>query len=225
VWLKRNHIGVFVCTLTVLFMSPVSGNAKGLSTFRVERLDALTRKAMTGVVWDPGCPVSLDDLRSVVVPFVDFSGATQEGRLVVHRDAANAVGDVFSGLFVARFPIAKIEPIEAYGGDDDLSTLDNNTSAFNCRRAVGATGTNTKRWSQHAYGRAVDVNPLQNPYVRANGTVLDPNAERFLDRKLTEPGMAVRGGTLVSLFATHGWKWGGNWRASKDYQHFSVTGK
>ena len=191
----------------------------------VERLDDADRKAMIGVTWEPGCPVGLDDLRRVIVPFVDFDGSEQTGAIVVHRDVANAIGTVFTTLHAARFPVASIEPIEAFDGDDDRSTTANNTSAFNCRPSFGADGKPTKRWSQHSYGRAVDVNPVQNPYVLADGTVLDPNAKKYVDRTIGEPGMAVRGGVLVKAFAAVGWKWGGNWRSTKDYQHFSVTGR
>lgn len=180
---------------------------------------------MVGVTWNEGCPVPLRDLRRVTVPFVDFSGTNRRGAIVVHRDVAAAVGRVFLALFSSRFPIASIEPIEAFGGDDDRSTMANNTSAFNCRPSFSADGTPTKRWSQHAYGRAVDVNPVQNPYVLADGSVLDAAARPYVDRRIGEPGMVVAGGAVVKTFAAEGWKWGGNWRTTKDYQHFSVNGR
>lgn len=193
--------------------------------YSVERLDDVIRATMAGVTWQPRCPVALGDLRRVIVPYMDFDGAEQTGAIVVHQDVADAVGRVFVKLHTARFPIAKIIPIEAFGGDDDRSTLANNTSAFNCRPSFGADGFPTKRWSQHAYGRAVDVNPVQNPYVLANGTVVDPLAKPFVDRTIGAPGMATGGGVLVRAFAAGGWKWGGNWRSTKDYQHFSVSGR
>ena len=203
--------------------SSASAGSSGRSV--IERLDPAARQAMVGVTWTEGCPVALRDLRRVIVPFVDFSGATRRGAIVVHRDVAAAIGRVFVALFSARFPIASIEPIEAFGGDDDRSTMANNTSAFNCRPSFGADGAPTKRWSQHAYGRAVDVNPVQNPYVLADGSVLDPAARPYVDRRLGEPGMVVAGGAVVKAFAAEGWKWGGNWRTTKDYQHFSVNGR
>jgi hypothetical protein len=95
-----------------------------------------------------------------------------------------------------------------------------NTSAFNCRHAV-ATGP--RRWSSHAYGAAIDVNPLENPYVRA-GKVLPPRGRAYVDRTLTEPGMIHPGDEVVRAFRTIGWKWGGSWSSLKDYQHFSATG-
>ena len=203
--------------------SSASADSSGRSV--IERLDPAARQDMVGVTWTEGCPVALRDLRRVIVPFLDFSGATRRGAIVVHRDVAADVGRVFVALFSARFPIASIEPIEAFGGDDDRSTMANNTSAFNCRPSFGADGAPTKRWSQHAYGRAVDVNPVQNPYVLADGSVLDPAARPYVDRRLGEPGMVVAGGAVVKAFAAKGWKWGGNWRTTKDYQHFSVNGR
>ncbi len=201
----------------------VSAASSGKSV--IERLDQAAQNAMVGVSWSEGCPVALRDLRRVTVAFVDFSGASRTGVIVVHRDVSAAVVRVFAALYVARFPLTSVEPIEAFGGDDDRSTVANNTSAFNCRPSFGANGAPTKRWSQHAYGRAVDVNPVQNPYVLADGSVLDPAARRYVDRRLGEPGMVVAGGAVVKAFAAEGWKWGGNWRSTKDYQHFSVTGR
>ncbi len=191
----------------------------------IERLDLAVQRSMVGVTWTEGCPVPLGDLRRVTVPFIDFSGASRTGSLVVHRDVAAQVGRVFLTLYSSEFPIASIEPIEAFGGDDDRSTMANNTSAFNCRPSFGPDGAPTKRWSQHAYGRAIDVNPVQNPYVLADGAVLDPAARPYVKRRLGEPGMIVAGGAVVKAFAAQGWKWGGNWRTTKDYQHFSVNGR
>ena len=186
-------------------------------------LDPATRAAMTGVTWHRGCPVRLTDLRDLTLSYWGFDGATHDGRLVVHRDATVALVRVFGALFAAKFPIEQMVPIEAYGGDDDASTRANNTSAFNCRTAFGATSG----FSQHAYGRAVDVNPVQNPYVRTNGTTLDPFAQRFADRSAVvgEPGVVSGQGVAVRAFAAQGWGWGGRFIAGKDYQHFSSNGR
>src|SRR5262249_47471411 len=102
----------------------------------------------------------------------------------------------------------------------DASMAADNTSAFNCRFAV-ATGP--KHWSAHAYGEAIDVNTIENPY-REGGSVLPPAGRRYLDRSDVRPGMAVPGGVLVQAFASVGWLWGGRWTGSPDYQHFSSTG-
>ena len=186
-------------------------------------LDAPTRAAMTGVTWHVGCPVPLGDLRALTLSYWGFDGLAHVGHLVVHRDAVVSITRVFATLFAARFPIDKTVPIEAYGGDDDASTKDNNTSTFNCRPAFGAT----TGFSQHALGRAVDINPVQNPYVRSDGTTLDPYAQRFADRSLVanEPGVITISGTVVRAFAAQHWGWGGRFRSVKDYQHFSSNGR
>ena len=127
-----------------------------------------------------------------------------------------------AGLPPARalLAIRRMRPVDAYGGSDERSLAADNTAAFNCRFAV-APGP--KRWSVHAYGLAVDVNPVENPYLVAGRA--HPRAGRaYLDRSRFRPGMAVRGGLLVDAFASVGWLWGGRWAGSPDYQHFSATG-
>ena len=127
---------------------------------------------------------------------------------------------VFRTLYSARFPIRRVEPVDAFKGSDDKSMAADNTSAFNCRYAF-APGP--KRWSVHAYGEAIDVNTVENPYIE--GGVVHPSAgRRFLDRANVRRGMAVPNGILVRTFLSVGWKWGGRWTSSPDYQHFSATG-
>ena len=186
-------------------------------------LDPATRAAMTGVTWHRGCPVRLTDLRDLTLSYWGFDGATHDGHLVVHRDATVALARVFAALFAAKFPIEQMVPIEAYGGDDDASTKANNTSAFNCRPPFGAT----RGFSQHASGRALDINPVQNPYVRADRSTLDSFAQRFADRIAVagEPGVVNDRGVVVRAFAAQGWGWGGRFTTVKDYQHFSSNGR
>src|SRR5262249_4604132 len=117
-------------------------------------------------------------------------------------------------------PIRGMRTIDHYGGSDRRSMAADNTSAFNCRYA---SAPGPKRWSAHAYGQAIDVNTVENPYVQ--GSYVQPAAGRaFLDRSRSRPGMAVAGGLLVRAFASVGWPWGGRWTADPDYQHFSATG-
>lgn len=169
--------------------------------------------------WRRGCPVGPADLRRLRLAYWDFEGAARTGVLVVHRDAAADLTRVFRRLFAERFPIRRLEPVDAYGGSDDRSMAADNTSAFNCRRAV-ANGP--PAWSQHAYGRAIDVNPVENPYL-FDGRVLPPAGGRYRDRDDVRPGMAVPRGVLVEAFAAVGWRWNGR-GANPDYQHFSATG-
>jgi D-alanyl-D-alanine carboxypeptidase len=168
-----------------------------------------------------GCPVPPPQLRRVRVGFWGFDGRPRVGSLVVHRRVAADTVAVFRRLYAARFPIRRMVPVSAYRGDDDASMAADNTSAFNCRAAVGSP---TGSWSMHAYGLAIDVNPVENPYL-LGGQPRPPAGRRYLDRSRRRPGMAVAGGVLVRAFESRGWKWGGRWRGSPDYQHFSTTGR
>jgi D-alanyl-D-alanine carboxypeptidase len=187
----------------------------------IEPLDEPTRAAMVGVVWRKGCPVGLEDLRRITFRHWSFDGVTATGQVVVNVEVAVGIEGVLKDLFDAKFPIASAKPIEAFGGDDDRSTTANNTSAFNCRAVTGGKG-----FSEHAWGRAIDINPMQNPYVRSNGTVLDPKAKPYLKRSaLSEStGAITANGAVVKAFKRIGWTWGGNFNRVKDYQHFSATG-
>jgi hypothetical protein len=176
--------------------------------------------AQLGASWRPGCPVGPEQLRVVRVSFVGFDGRAHTGVLVVNRSVTNDVQVAFRRLYAARFPIRRMEPVSAFGGSDDRSMAADNTSAFNCRYAV-APGP--KRWSVHAYGEAIDVNTVENPYLEG-GRVLPPAGRAFTDRGRIRRGMAVAGGSLVRAFASVGWLWGGRWTASPDWQHFSKTG-
>ena len=149
-----------------------------------------------------GCPVGPPQLRTVEVSYWDFAGKPKLGRIVVARRVADDVVAVFRQLWAKRFPIRRLQPISVYGGDDDASMAADNTSGFNCRFVAGTT-----HWSMHAYGEAIDVNTVENPYVRGS-TVKPPAGRAFLDRSRYRKGMAVRDGVLVRAFASVGWKWG-----------------
>jgi hypothetical protein len=171
--------------------------------------------------WHRGCPVSPAQLRRVRLRYVGFDGRSHLGALDVNERVARDVVEVFGTLYRARFPIRRMQPIDRYGGSDDRSATADNTSAFNCRKAV-APGTPT--WSMHAYGLAVDVNDVENPYLEG-GRVIPRAGARFRDRSRVRPGMAVGQGVLVRAFDRAGWGWGGRWTGSPDYQHFSTNGR
>jgi D-alanyl-D-alanine carboxypeptidase len=185
----------------------------------ISRIDADTRERMTGVSWRPGCPVGLGELRLLQVDHWGFDRRAHRGRLVVHRSQARAMLRVMRRLHRLRFPIRRMRLVDAYGADDRRSMAADNTSAFNCRFVAGAT-----RWSEHAYGRAIDVNPIENPYVTSSGYVSPPAGAPFARRRRHAQGMVHRGGPVVAAFAAIGWEWGGNWPWPRDYQHFSATG-
>jgi hypothetical protein len=187
---------------------------------RVQPIPPAIRRQMTGVSWHPGCPVGLPELRLLTLTYRGFDGRDHTGRLVANGDAAPALVSVFRRLYGARFPIRRMELVDRYGGDDFRSIEADNTSAFNCRAATGSS-----RWSEHAYGRAIDVNPIENPYV-SGGTTSHPASRPFLDRGKHRPAMAFEGGVLVDAFRAAGWGWGGTWAGgTKDYQHFSASGR
>ena len=203
-----------------LTVAVASAGATAAPAFRggISPLPAAVKARMTPSVWRPGCPVPLNRLRRVVVTHRDFRGRVRRGIVVVNVDVAPRVLTAFRSLYEAGVPIRRMRPIEAYGGDDFRSIEADNTSGFNCRAATGSS-----RWSQHAYGRAVDVNPIENPYV-SGGTTSHRASVPYLDRSRARPGMAVEGGPLVAAFDAVGFQWGGRWSGIKDHQHFSVGG-
>ena len=197
-------------------------SAASTARFRgsISPLSPALAQRMTGVSWRPGCPVPLRDLRTVEATHRGFDGRDRTGVLIVHRDVAVRVLDVMRRLHADGFPIRRMRPVDAYGGSDFRSIEADNTSAFNCRFVDG-----TRRWSEHAYGRAIDVNPIENPYVTSAGTTSHPASRPYLRRSPPRPGMAVEGGALVRAFDRAGWGWGGRWSGARDYQHFSARGR
>lgn len=174
--------------------------------------------AELGDTWRPGCPVAPDDLRRVELNYLGIDGQTHRGALVVHRDQVDDVIAIFGDLQRLGYPIAKMQTVDHYpGAEDELSMRDNNTSAFNCRPLPGSTD-----WSLHAYGRAVDVNPLINPYIDNAGDLQPKTAGRYLDRTVADPALLHAGDPAVRAFTDRGWRWGGAWRNPVDYQHFET---
>jgi D-alanyl-D-alanine carboxypeptidase len=186
----------------------------------VSEIDDALRARMV-YSWHAGCPVPLEDLRYLSMTYWGFDGRPHRGEMVVHRDLASGVVRAFHSMFDARFPLERMRLVDDYQGDDERSMEANNTSAFNCRAMTG----NPDVWSEHSYGRAVDVDPVQNPYVTTSGTVLPPQGKPYADRSQDAPGMISAGGPVVEAFAAIGWSWGGDWSGTKDYQHFSSTGR
>lgn len=182
------------------------------------RLTEAQKERMRGSSWRRGCPVPLYRLRMLRLSFWGFDGEVHRGVMVVHEDEARPVISAFRRIYAKRFKIRQMRLIDAFDGSDDRSMAANNTSAFNCRYVKGTT-----RWSEHSYGKAIDINPIQNPYVK--GGVVDPPAgARYVDRSNVRKGMIIRGWAVTDAFDAIGWGWGGRWRHSKDYQHFSRSG-
>jgi D-alanyl-D-alanine carboxypeptidase len=171
--------------------------------------------------WHPGCPVPIADLLVAHVRYWGFDGQVHEGPLVLNEAVADDVVGVFRRLFRAGFPIKHIALARRYRPDADRwhSTRDT-TASFNCRPVTDVPGS----VSQHSYGWAVDINPLQNPYVRGDGSVLRKAAKPYRDRSRRRRGMIHPGDIVVRSFARIGWAWGGDYTSIKDYMHFSLTG-
>ena len=188
-------------------------------TATIESVPSSVQQRMTGSSHDPArCPVELTDLRLLTMRYVGFDGRAHTGQMVVHHRHARGLVGVFRELYEARFPIRRMQLIDAYGGDDNRSMAADNSSAYNCRTVAG-----TSTFSDHAYGAAVDINPVENPYVTANG-VLPAAGRRFVDVDRsrdaeTARGVIVADDVAVRAFARIGWKWGGVWN-EPDYQHF-----
>jgi D-alanyl-D-alanine carboxypeptidase len=170
---------------------------------------------MRETTWRAGCPVPIEDLRQVTVDYWNFDRKPSKGRLIVHQGVAEEIAAIFKDLYRRRFPIERITPVEEYNGNDDASMAANNTSAFNCRDVTGRPGT----YSNHSWGRAIDINPLTNPYVKGD-KVFPPEGRRYLDRNQNLPGLIRGDSFVVQRFLKAGWRWGGNWSDLKDYQHF-----
>jgi hypothetical protein len=172
--------------------------------------------AELGASWRPGCPVAPEQLRRVELDYVGFDGRTHRGALVVHEQLVSDVIGIFGELARQGYPIAKMQSPERYpDAADELSMEDNNTSAFNCRSLPGTTS-----WSLHAYGRAIDLNPLLNPYIDRTGHLEPTTAGAYLNRTRTDPGILHAGDPAVRAFTDRGWIWGGDWHNPIDYQHF-----
>jgi hypothetical protein len=234
---------VVVALLTALALVPSAGTAAGRGGWSVpasigrgpaaagipfeggvSRIGPFLERRLVGRNWHPGCPVAIDDLRHVRVRYRDFKGRVRTGPLIVHETVATGVLGVFRRLYRADFRIHRIKLPPSYRpprpGDYWTSTR-NRTAAFNCRPATGNPGS----LSHHSYGWAIDINPLQNPYVSSTGAVLRRAAKPYVDRSRRAPGMIGPDDVVVRAFARIGWEWGGDWVTLKDYMHFSLTGR
>jgi hypothetical protein len=175
--------------------------------------------------WHRGCPVPRSDLRLLTVPYRGFDRQVHTGQLVVNKSAAHPLKRVFKRLHRIRFPIRHMELSDMYGPPRGRPDDGDVTGSFSCRQAVPSPcngGRGTGSWSNHAYGLAVDVNPVENPYVGC-GQSRDPLAQSYRDRSRHRRGMVGR--RVRRAFAAIGWGWGGAWSGNtKDYMHFSVNG-
>lgn len=188
------------------------------SLFFFQELDQSIINRITGKSYKEDCDVPYSDLRYVKVLHTDFEGQTRIGELIVNKAIAQDVVDIFKELYSISYPIEKIILIDEYDADDNKSMADNNTSAFNFRYVDGTT-----RRSVHSDGLAIDINPLYNPYVRTRNNkqeILPENGVEYADRTKDNIYYIRKDDPCYKAFTSRGFTWGGEWKNSKDYQHF-----
>ncbi len=194
---------------------------------KIDPLPQALRAEMRGTTWKPGCPVPLEDLRVLHFNYWGFDGVVQRGPLVTNADVAEDLLWVFRQLFDARFPIKRVGLSREFVPERFQPTISSKrsvTASFNCRPVITPLGPGDD-FSQHAYGLAIDVNPVQNPFVTADGFVRNTEARPYVDRSKDLTGMIHAGDVVVRSFAAIGWEWGGFWSGGKDYMHFSLLGR
>jgi len=191
----------------------------------VTPLPAPVRSEVAARAWHSGCPVPLSGLRLLTVSYWGFDHHVHRGQLVVNREAAPKLAIVFRKLYALRFPIRHMALAAMYGPRSVQPADGDVTASFSCRQAVPSPctgGTASGHWSNHAYGLALDLNPVENPYVGC-GMTRDKTALSYLDRSRHRAGMVTP--AVIAAFASVGWGWGGSWTGStKDYMHFSYNG-
>lgn len=181
----------------------------------------IKQRMMEGNSYRRGCPVGLDELRYLRIKHKNFTGKEQWGELIVHQEVAEEVVKIFEALYEADYPIYQMRLVSDYKGRDWHSIEADNTSAFNCRKATGS-----RNYSKHAYGKAIDINPIENPYISRSGRISHKASQAYRERVHKEKSAADQAVLLpkdkaVQTFKRYGWKWGGDWSEVKDYQHFS----
>ncbi|WP_053956769.1 M15 family metallopeptidase [Inediibacterium massiliense] len=186
-----------------------------INQFTYEPLPEEIKQKIQGVSWKKNPYISLDDLAYARVCYVGFDNQDHQGELIVHKKVAKEVVEIFEELYKSKFPIEKIKLIDEYGASDELSMADNNTSAFCFREVTG----NNKNLSKHSYGIAIDINPIQNPYIKGK-KVAPLQGKQYMNRLHIQKGMIVKDDICYKAFKNRGWTWGGEWKSLKDYQHF-----
>jgi len=191
----------------IYHISPISQNLK--------------RHMIQNGSYHKGCPVSIDKLRYITLTYKDFYGDIKKGEMIVHKDIASNVVNIFKELYEIGYPIHRMSLVSHFGGNDWKSIEADNTSAFNCRNATG-----TNHFSKHAYGKAIDINPIENPYISKSGHISHKASLKFrvrkhIDNSPQDRAMIIKGDKALEIFKKYGFIWGGEWKYIKDYQHFS----
>lgn len=211
-----------IALLSTITVSTITAKFIGTS----EPISEAIKERIVGKSWKPECPIPLEDLRYLRITYLGYDNQEHLGEMIVHKDVADDIIAIFQELFEHKFPIERMQLIEAYfeeGRDDraidNAAVADNNTSAFFFRYIGGTTIV-----SEHGLGTALDINSAVNPfYDPQDGHICPPNAHKFLDRQRDDvKGLIKKGSVCEQAFKKRGWKWGGDWKNVKDYQHFCL---
>lgn len=183
-------------------------------SFTSSPLNSRIIKRISGISYRENPNISLNELAYLTIDYIDFNNIERQGELICSAVLSDEILDIFRELFLAKYPIEKICLADDYNADDDLMMADNNSSCFNY-----CTIANTNTVSLHGLGRAIDINPLYNPYI-VGDKIMPPNGSPYVDRSVDFPHKIDKNDTCFKIFTSHGWLWGGNWKNTKDYQHF-----
>ena len=181
----------------------------------------IKQRMLDGNSYKKGCPISLKNLRYLRIKHLNFQGNAVMGELIVHKDVAGQVVRIFDELYDIGYPIHKMKLVSDYKGSDWQSIEADNTSAFNCRKATGS-----KNWSKHSYGKAIDLNSIENPYISRKGHISHKASQKYRKRvhknnSSADKAVLLKHDQATKIFKKYGWEWGGDWLGVKDYQHFS----
>lgn len=188
------------------------------NSFYAEEINETIKERIMGKSYPKDCSIELSQLCYLNVLYYGFDNETHQGELIVNKIIKEDVLSIFKELYRIHYPIERMQLIDDYDADDIKSMEANNTSAFNYRVIAG-----TKKLSKHAFGLAIDINPLYNPYVKNIGNTISispETAKPYVDRSLDCPYYITKGDVVYQLFVSHGFDWGGDWETTKDYQHF-----
>lgn len=190
---------------------------------KIKPINKYTKQRMIeGKTWRKNCPVHIKDLRYIRIKHKNFHRSEKMGEMIVHKDVAKEVVEIFRELYNIGYPIRQIRLVSDFAGSDWRSIEADNTSAFNCRK----TSTKSGKWSKHAYGKAIDINPIENPFVHKSGKVSHVKSYKYIKRvhknkSFADKAVLLKNDKAVKIFEKYGWKWGGEFNPYKDYQHFS----
>lgn len=202
--------------IILLCLTAMTANAQ---TFAIDTISDAVFQRMLGKSYKYDCTVKREDLRYLHIIHYDGEGKEVQGELVCNKLIANDLIEIFKELHKQKYPIERMRLIDDYDGDDERSMQANNTSCFNFRAIAGS-----KKLSKHSQGLAIDINPLYNPCVRfrKDGKMsVEPMTGRpYTNRNKPFPYKIDKNDLCYRLFTKHGFKWGGDWRSLKDYQHF-----